>query len=201
MRISDAIEQLETIHEHLTKAEVYRGFAVPGVALVGVLGLLGAAAMDQVTGVSDPARFVRYWLLIAAVGAALGLGTTAHSYLVREDEVARRKTRRVLAQFLPCLAAGGLVTAALLDAPPDMISFLPGLWAIIFGLGMISARPYLAKGVGFVGLGYVVAGGVLLARATNTSELFGWQVGGVFGAGHLLTALVLWCDRPRDSNA
>ena len=118
------LEQLETIHEHLTKAEVYRGFAVPGVALVGVLGLLGAAAMDQVTSVSDPARFVRYWLLIAAVGAALGLGATAHSYLVREDEVARRKTRRVLAQFLPCLGAGGLVTAT---ASPRVIGTVPQL--------------------------------------------------------------------------
>jgi hypothetical protein len=74
------------------------------------------------------------------------------------------------------------------------------LWAIVFGLGMISARPYLPRGIGIVGLGYVLAGGLLVLRSPD-AELSGWSVGGVFGAGHLLTALVLWCDRPRESDA
>ena len=50
-------------------------------------------------------------------------------------------------------ASGGLVTAALARGGAELVAYLPGLWAVVFGLGMISARPYLPKGVGLVGLG------------------------------------------------
>jgi hypothetical protein len=201
MRIDEALEQLDAIHEHLTKAEVYRGFTAPGVVLVGAVGLIAAAVQDLVPGASDPTGFVGYWLVVAGVGAAVGFGTTAHAYFLREEEDARRKTRRVFAQFLPCLAAGALITAAFARADLELVAMLPGLWAVVFGLGLIAARPYLPRGVGLVGLGYVLAGGLLLARAVSSPDLSGWAVGGVFGAGHLLMALVLWCDRSRDSDA
>lgn len=201
MRVQDALEQLDAIHEQLTKAEVYRGFKVPGVALIGVLGLIAAAVQPRIPGAEEPTGFVLYWVVIAAIGGLVGFGTVIHAYAVREDEAARRKTRRVLAQFLPCVAAGGLITTALARSGSEAVAYLPGLWAVVFGLGLIAARPYLPKGVGLVGLGYIAAGGVLLARSVGSPELSGWSVGGVFGTGHLLAALVLWCDRPRDSDA
>lgn len=195
MRVQDALDQLDAIHDHLAKAEVYRGVTAPSVALVGVIGFL-AAALEERVGLQN---FVVYWLGVALLGALIGFTTTAQAYFFREDEFARRKTRRVLAQFLPSLAAGGIITAAL-ARDPDLVPFLPGLWSLVFGLGLISARPYLPRGIGLVGLGYLLAGGVLLTRRFASPEFAGWTVGGVFGAGHLLTALVLWCDRPRDTD-
>jgi hypothetical protein len=201
MRVHEALEQLDAIHEHLTKTEVYRGFTAPGVALVGVVGLAAAAAQPWVVGAAPAAGVVAYWLTVAGVGALLGGGAAVHAYAVREDEYARRRTRRVLAQFLPCVLAGGLVTAAFVRGGPDLVGYLPGAWAVVFGLGVISARPYLPRGIGLVGLGYVLAGGALLARPAADPGQWGWAVGGVFGPGHLATAFVLWCDRARDSDA
>ena len=40
MEVRDALDRLDRIHEQLTKGEVYRGFRVPAVALVGCVGLL-----------------------------------------------------------------------------------------------------------------------------------------------------------------
>jgi len=197
MRVHEALEQLDAIHDHLARAEVYRGFTVPGVALIGGVGLLAAVLQPPFEAES----FVAYWLAVAAIGLLLGFSATAHAYFFREDDIARRKTRRVLAQFLPSLAAGALITAALARGGPDLVAYLPGLWAIAFGLGIISARPYLPRGIGYVGLAYLIAGGVLLTRRFAAPELAGWSVGGVFGAGHLLTAAVLHRDRPRDAHA
>ncbi|MBY0514558.1 MAG: hypothetical protein K2P78_11680 [Gemmataceae bacterium] len=185
MRVRDALDQLDEIHAHLAKAEVYRGFRAPAVALTGVLGLV--AALLQPAG--DPRGFVLYWVAVALAGGLLGGGTALFAYLFREDEFARRRTRNVLAQFVPCLAAGGLVTAGLARGSPEFVPLLPGLWAALFGLGLVSARPYLPRGVGRVGLLYVAAGGLLLARPA--ADLPGWSVGGVFGIGHLITAWVL----------
>ena len=108
---------------------------------------------------------------------------------------------RRAAQYLMPLAAGALITAAFARGGPELVLYLPGAWAIVFGLGTIAARPYLPRGTGFVGLGYVVAGGALLARAPLDLELSGWTVGGVFGPGHLATALVIWRDQPRETDA
>lgn len=198
MRVHKALEQLDAIHDHLARAEVYRGFTVPGVALVGVAGIVAAAVQPAF---AEPESFVAYWLAVAGFGGLIGFAATAHAYFFREDEIARRKTRRVLAQFLPCLAAGALITAALARGGAELVAFLPGLWAVAFGLGIIAARPYLPRGIGYVGLAYLLAGGVLLTRRFTAPDVAGWSVGGVFGVGHLLTAAVIHLDRPRDPHA
>ena len=196
MQVREALERLDEIHDHLTKAEVYPGFRVPGVALAGVVGLVAAAAQPLVAP-PDPAGFVGYWVAVAAACGLLGGGAAVHSYAVREDEFARRRTRRVVAQFFPCLAAGGLLTLAFVRGGSELVRFLPGVWAVVFALGMVSARPYLPRGVGWVGLFYLAAGGLLLLRAADSAELSGWSVGGVFGVGHLATALVLYVREER----
>lgn len=191
MRVADALSQLDLIHDQLTKGEVYRGFRVPGVALAGLGGLLAAAVGPLFVGPGDSAGFVRYWLVVAAVCGLLGGGATLHAYWFHEDAFARRRTRQVAGQFLPCLVAGAAVTAGLLHAGPDHVPFLPGLWALLFGLGVLATRPYLPRAVGWIALFYLAAGALLLQRAVVAPGLSGWSVGGVFGIGHLATALVL----------
>lgn len=200
MRVEDALEQLDAIHDHLARAEVYRGFRVPGVVVVGVVGLIAAAAQPHLPTAGGSAGFVLYWVVVAGACGLVGTGAAVRDYLAREDGFARRRTRQVFAQFGPCLLAGGVVTAAALRSPVDLPAYLPGLWAVLFGLGVVATRPLLPRGVGKVGLGYVVAGGVLLARAPLNPEPSPWAVGGVFGVGHLVTAAVLWADRRRESD-
>ena len=188
MEVRDALDQLDRIHDQLTKAEVYRGFRVPAVALVGCVGLLAAVAQWWVVPDGDATAFVWYWSAVGAAGVLVGFGAAIRSYLFREDDFERRRTRRVMGQFLPCVLAGGMLTAAFarVDA---LVSLLPGVWAVVFGLGVVAVRPHLPPAVGFVGVAYVLVGGLLLAWRPDDPP--GWCVGGVFGVGHLVTAFVL----------
>ena len=145
MEVRDALDQLDRIHDQLTKAEVYRGFRVPAVALVGCVGLLAAAAQRWIVAPGDPAAFVWYWSAIGASGVLVGLGAAVRSYLFREDDFERRRTRRVMGQFLPCVLAGGFLTMALGRTEPFVL-LLPGVWAMVFGLGVIAVRPHLPRG-------------------------------------------------------
>lgn len=188
MEVRDALAQLDRIHDQLTKGEVYRGFRVPAVALVGAVGLLAAAAQRWVLADGAGPAFVWYWSAIGATGVLIGFGAAVRSYLFREDDFERRRTRRVMGQFLPCVFAGGLLTAALARGD-GFVPMLPGTWAVVFGLGVVSVRPHLPRAVGLIGLGYLLAGGVLLAW--RPAEPPGWCVGGVFGVGHLVTAVAL----------
>jgi hypothetical protein len=197
MEVRDALDQLDRIHDQLTKTEVYRGFRVPAVALVGCVGLLAATAQQWVVSHNDPAAFVWYWSAIGAAGVMLGFGAAVRSYLFREDDYERRRTRRVMGQFLPCVLAGGLLTVALARTDA-FIPLLPGVWAVVFGLGVVAVRPHLPRVVGIIGVCYVLAGGLLLAW--KPPEPSGWCVGGVFGIGHLITAAVLWYGTGEDNN-
>jgi hypothetical protein len=197
MEVRDALDQLDRIHDQLTKAEVYRGFRVPAVALVGCVGLFAAAGQGWAVPAGDARAFVWYWSAIGAAGVLVGFGAAIRSYLFREDDFERRRTRRVMGQFLPCVLAGGLLTAALARTE-SFVPLLPGLWAVVFGLGVVAVRPHLPRAVGFIGVAYVLVGGVLLAW--QPAEPSGWCVGGVFGVGHVVTAVVLWKEAGGDTN-
>jgi hypothetical protein len=196
MHVRDALERLDQIHDQLARSEVYRGFRVPAVACVGLIGL-AAAAIQPLVPEADGAGFVWYWAAVAVGCALLGTAAAIHAYATREDDFERRRTRRVAAQFLPAILTGVAVTLAVARAP-ELVSFLPGFWAVLFGLGLIAARPHLPDGIGPIGLAYVAAGAFHLLRTAPGAELSGWSVGGVFGVGHLLTAFVLWRDAHGD---
>jgi hypothetical protein len=192
MHVHEALDTVNRIHEHLTRAEVYRGFRVPAVAAVALLGF-GAAV---VAPLFPAVPFVWYWSLVALAGGLIGFTSALHAYFYREDEFARRRTRRVMAQFAPCILSGCAVTLGIARVP-DQNVLLPGLWAVLFGLGIIAARPHLPPETGLVGLGYVVVGAALLLSASSGRDPSAWSVGGVFGLGHLATAFVLWQDTKR----
>jgi hypothetical protein len=200
MRTQDAIDRLGLIHDQLARAEVYPGFRPPAVALVGTLGFLAAAVQPAVPAAAEATGFVVYWLAVAVVGAAVGFATTAWTYALEEDNLARRRTRLVMAQFLPCLLAGAAVTGGVWQAAPHLTALLPGLWAVVFGLGIVAVRPHLPAGVWAVGVGYVGAGAALLVGADPAAGPSGWAVGGVFGAGHLATAVALRASRGGDND-
>ena len=198
MEYSEALSRITEIHEHLAKGEVYRGFRSMPVALSGACGLAAAAVQERVVAADDPLGAVVFWLVVAAVGGVIGVSETAYNYLFRDDPFSRRRTRKVVGQFGPCLVAGAAVTAGLFHAGEGaVISLLPGLWAILFGLGIFSARPYLPRAIGWVGLYYLAAGFRLLMLAREVEGLSGWAVGGTFAAGQLASALVLYWNLER----
>lgn len=195
MRVDDALRQIEAIHEQLDKGEVYRGFQVGGVAAAGVLGILAAALQDRVV---DDGYFLHYWILVATVCAFAAGGSALFAFVWREDAWARRKTARLMCQFVPCVVTGAAMTWVFSRA--ELTCYLPGLWAMVFGLGLLAARPYLPRATGWVCLFYLACGCGLLLWASQGAALSGWQVGGVFGLGHLASALVLSRNVERENH-
>jgi hypothetical protein len=191
MHVAEALEQLDQIHEQVTKGEVYAGFPVLSTALVGVLGLLAALVQPWVPGTTDALGFVVYWSGVALLGAILGTATAFTAFFRDEAGYERRRTRRVLAQFLPALLCGAAVTVFVVQRFPEQFSLLPGLWAVFFGLGLISAGPYFPRGIGSVGGWYLGAGLLALWALPLEPVRLGWVVGSTFGGGHLASAWVL----------
>ena len=192
-----ALDQIEEIHRQIAKGEVYRGYRSLPVALSGLMGLVAAWLQPSGLGAADPTGFVLYWAAIAAGAAFIGSSEIIYNYVVHEDATRRRKTRRVVGQFLPSLVGGAGMTVCFMHLSAALVPLLPGLWAICFGIGTFASRPYLPRASGYVALFYYAAGVVLLWIARGAEPPAGWWVGGTFGAGQLMAAVVLWWNLER----
>jgi hypothetical protein len=196
MDLSRALADLAEIHRQMAKGEIYRGYRPLPIAASGAIGIAAAWLQRPDLGTSDPVGFVLYWTAIAAFAGFVGASEIIHNYVVHDDGPARRQTRRVVGQFLPSVLGGVIITASFVrlsaagSEDRALLILLPGLWAICFGVGTFASRPYLPRASGIVALFYYVAGVVLLWNA-RTGTLSGWWVGGTFGVGQLLAAMVL----------
>lgn len=197
MDASRALDQIAEIHRQIAKGEVYRGYRSVPVALSGLLGLVAAWLQPAGLGAADPIGFVAYWTAIASGAAFIGSSEILYNYIVHEDASGRRKTRRVVGQFLPSLVGGIAITICFAHLSAALVPLLPGLWAICFGVGIFASRPYLPRASGWIALFYYAAGFAMLWIARGPESPTGWWVGGTFGAGQLLAAVVLWWNLER----
>jgi hypothetical protein len=197
MDVTRALDQIAEIHEQMAKGEVYRGYRSLPVAASGVIGLGAAWLQPAGLGAADPIGFVLYWTAIAVAAGFVGTSEIIYSYTVHEDVVARRRTRKVVGQFLPSVVGGAAISVCFLHLSASLVPLLPGLWAFCFGIGTFASRPYLPRASGWVALFYYAAGFALLWIARGPEPITGWWVGGTFGIGQLLAALVLWWNLER----
>ncbi len=197
MTHAEALDRILEIHQHLARGEVYRGYRPVPVALSGLLGFVAAALQPRVAGAVAPIGYVLFWTLVAGCAAAIGSVEIVYNYVFRETAFERRTTRLVVGQFAPSVFAGAVVTLALVRFDPVLVALLPGLWAAMFGAAIFAARPYLPRATGWVALYYLCAGAGLLFTA-GPALPSPWAVGGVFGSGQMLAALVLYRNAERD---
>jgi hypothetical protein len=197
MDLSRALGQLADIHQQIAKGEIYRGYRSLPIAVSGLIGLAAAWAQAPGLGAGDPLGFVLYWTSVAACAAFVGASEIIYNYVVHDDRASRRQTTQVVGQFLPSLLAGAVITLSFVRLSAALVPLLPGLWAICFGIGIFASRPYLPRASGWVALFYYAAGVALLWVARGPEPLRAWWVGGTFGTGQLMAALVLYWNLER----
>jgi hypothetical protein len=197
MDLSRALGQLADIHQQIAKGEIYRGYRSLPIAVSGLIGLAAAWAQAPGLGAGDPLGFVLYWTSVAACAALVGASEIIYNYVVHDDRASRRQTTQVVGQFLPSVLAGAVITLSFVRLSAALVPLLPGLWAICFGIGIFASRPYLPRASGWVALFYYAAGVALLWVARGPEPLRAWWVGGTFGTGQLMAALVLYWNLER----
>ena len=135
---------------------------------------------------------IRYWGGVAARAGFFALLDIALHVRRSPRPGAARLARNALLQFAPAVAAGAALAFALGSTASGV--YLPGLWSIVFALGLGAARPQLPRGVSGVVAFHLLAGLLLLVRAEPGFVPSPWAMGGVFALGQALLALVLHAD-------
>jgi hypothetical protein len=196
MDVSQALEQLNEIHHHLGRSEIYRGYRSKTLGLMGLVGFAGAAFLQF--GWSQAANLERvgFWVAVAALNLAIAAWEILGDYGDLRSDHQRRTTKRTVGQFLPTLCGGTLLTMVFVSKDANL-ELLPGIWSLMFSLGIFASRPYLPRGVGWVGAFFLAAGALLLGFS-ESALVQPWYVGGVFGVGQLLLAYVMYQNLERE---
>ncbi len=191
--LSQALAEISAIRAQVARGTQFRGYGPASVASSGVLAL--AVASAQACWAKDSARdvtsFLAVWLATAAVSVVLSTLET----IVRARRVhsgfAGEMLQSALEQFLPATIVGLLLTGVLLLAAPTDLWMLPGLWELIFSLGVFASCRFLPRQMFGVGVWYLVCGLACLMIASGPRVLSPWEMGIPFGVGQLLVAAVL----------
>ncbi len=194
MELQEALTQISEIRLQMARTEVFRGYRALPVAFSGVLAV--AAALVQARWVRDPANqmgsYLGLWIGTAVV-SALAAGT---EMVLRARGPASAMRRRItwlaVEQFVPCLATGALLTVVLVRSAPEALWMLPGLWQVLFGLGVFASCRLLPRATFGVAVFYLAAGLASLSLARGPAAFSPWAMGLPFGVGQCFAAGVLY---------
>jgi drug/metabolite transporter superfamily protein YnfA len=191
--LNKALGDITSIRRQMARTTEFRGYGPATLALTAAIAVLGACA--QAVWVADPARaFAAYmgiWIATAVVSSAL-IGMQMHARTRRmHSGMADEMIRMAVEQFLPSAAAGALITVVLLRAAPQADWMLPGLWQVIFSLGIFSSCRFLPRPMLAAGVWYMTTGLACLALG-DARALSPWAMGIPFAAGQLLVAAILY---------
>jgi hypothetical protein len=192
--LQQALSEIHSIRSQLARGTEFRGYGPATIAISGILALLVAAVQAQwMTKHANTDLWI--WLGVWTATAAISLLLTGTETFARARRVhvglAREMVQAAVEQFLPAVMVGFLLTVVLTRVAAQECWMLPGLWELIFSLGVFASCRFLPRQMFAVGVWYLAAGLFCLAIGSAARSLSPWAMGIPFGVGQLLVAAVL----------
>ena len=194
MELHEALSQISEIRKQMAQTETFRGYRAMTAGFSAALALV--AGTVQAIWMRNPMDQIGAYLMLWIAVAVISVVTTGAEMVIRsrraQSPLTVQLTWLAVQQFLPCLAAGGLLTYVLVLFSPESIWMFPGLWAILFSLGVFASCRLLPRPIIWAGSYYLVSGIVCLAVSRGDAALSPWTMIGTFGIGQLLIAAILY---------
>jgi hypothetical protein len=187
-----ALGDISSIRRQMARSTEFRGYGPTTLATTSAFAVV--AAVGQARWLSDPADGISLYLSIwisAAVLSAVLTGAQMYTRARRmHSGLSQEMIRMAVEQFMPAAGAGALITVVLVRCAPATLWMLPGIWQIIFSLGVFSSCRFLPRPMVAVGAWYLLTGLICLSLG-DARALSPWAMGVPFGMGQLLVAAVL----------
>ncbi|MDQ8163902.1 MAG: hypothetical protein P3C10_15095 [Gemmatimonadota bacterium] len=153
---------------------------VPGWGLVG-LGVTALAAAPLADRQPTPERWLLVWLAAAVFGASLGGWAMLRKMRRRVGAsgalLLSVPARKFLLSFWPGILVGAVLTLALVDPytpgidPRIVARVLPGVWLLLYGMGVTTAGTFSIRAVPLMGMGFLALGVIALFLPAADGDL------------------------------
>jgi hypothetical protein len=190
--LDKALGDISSIRRQMAHSTEFHGYGPRTLAATGVFALLAAGVQAHwvADAASHVAAYLSIWIWTAILSAAL-IGQQMHTRTRRiHYGLADEMIRMAVEQFLPCVAAGALLTIVLVCWVRDSLWTLPGLWQVVFSLGVFASCRFLPRAMVAAGAWYLGTGLFCISLGDGRA-LSPWAMGIPYGAGQLLVAGIL----------
>jgi uncharacterized membrane protein YhaH (DUF805 family) len=146
---------------------------------------------------ADPSARLTYlwiWLICLGLALAINYGAIVTWRSRHTDPQAAAQMRTVGLTILPAIAAGGVITLALVVR--GLFDLLPGMWAATYALGLFASRNMVPREVVYVAIAFGAAA-TLLLLLPNIEPLAWWIMPAAFGLGQVTIGVIVRL-RPHD---
>jgi hypothetical protein len=191
--LRQALDEIRQIRTQVARDTQFRGYGPKSIAASGALAIAVAAAQAHwMRDTRDFAAFAVVWIATAFVSLALVAIETIARARRAHTGYAKEMIHAAVEQFLPALLVGVLLTAVVMRAAPQQAWMLPGLWQLMFSLGVFASCRFLPRPTFAVGVWYLIAGLTSLIVQSGSQSLLPWTMGIAFGIGQLFVSAVMY---------
>lgn len=189
-----ALADITAMRSQMARGTEFRGYGPVTIAATGLLTIAaaGAQAILLPRPGEDVTAYLTLWVAVAALSAILiGVEMVARTRRIHSG-FADEMLHTAVEQFMPAAVAGALLTVVIARGVPQAVWMLPGLWQIVFSLGVFASCRTLPRGVFAAGVWYLGAGLANLAFTHGDSALSPYAMAIPYGLGQLYIAAVLY---------
>ncbi|HUQ46226.1 MAG TPA: hypothetical protein VM033_06225 [Gemmatimonadaceae bacterium] len=176
-----AMDNLRFIRETMAAAATFTAVSGWGTMVIGATALVA-------TGVAAMSGSTTRWVFIWMCEAVLSVGISIYSMMLKSRAnglpLWSEPARKIVFSFVPPMAVGALLTLVCYEHA--LLRLLPGVWMLLYGVGVVAAGTFSVRIVPVMGVAFMVVGTVaLFAPPAWASACLATGFGGVhlfFGA-------------------
>jgi hypothetical protein len=189
--LNRALVDIRNIRRQVAQTTEFRGYGPLTLSATAMLALLAGVVQSRwlPEPANSPVQYVALWLTTALLCAALiasqMIGRAKRLHSTMADEM----IRMAVAQFLPASIAGAILPFVLLRVSGDVFWLLPGLWQMIFGLGVFASCRCLPRPMLLVGAWFLLTGLACVALG-DARALAPATMSGAYAVGMMLVAAI-----------
>jgi hypothetical protein len=196
--LNQALVEIRSIRRQVAQTTEFRGYG-PATLFATAIFAVGAGVVQGYwlpDPAARPAEYVALWLGTAVFCAAL-IGTQMLARANRiHSSMADEMIGIAVAQFLPAAIAGVVLPFLLLRGTQSSFWMLPGLWQIIFSLGVFACCRCLPRAMLLAG-GWFLLTGLGCIALGDAHALAPLTMSVAFGAGMAMVATIHYFSAKR----
>jgi hypothetical protein len=196
MEVRQAIADLAEVRGRLATIQRFDGYSGNAAIASGLVALLAgavqAALAPQPRTAAERLTYLAIWLTCLGFALAINYGAILAWRVRNRGAQAAVQFRTVGMSIVPALAAGGVVTLALVARNLD--DLLPGMWCATYALGLFASRAMVPPSVVLVAVAFGAVATALLLLPVH--PLAWWIMPLAFGGGQIaIGAIVRFAPR------
>ena len=192
VEFQQALADLAEVRGRLATEQRFDGYSGWAAISSGVVALVAGAAQWALDPHPRTGREITFylfiWLSCLCIALAINYGAILAWRTRHRDAQSLAQMRTVGWTILPAVAAGGVITAALIAR--GLYTLLPGMWCAAYALGLFASRNMVPRDVVYVAVAFGVLS-TLLLLVPQIDVLAWWVMPLAFGSGQILIGVVV----------